>query len=219
MQQLIPAERLRHILTQTRRVEQRECQVSASSTVWLVLAMSLYATHSIPMVWRALHPFQSKPDPDELPAKEAASLYHVRWDHELVFDEIKTHLNGREVHLRSTTPRGVGQELYGLFLAHRIIRQVMSDAARPKDLEANRLSFTDSLRILQSQLHEAPSCPTAVWYQRLTEEVGRQVLRPRRNRWYPRVIRRKMKKWGKKQPHHRKSPQPTKTFADAVVIT
>ena len=49
----------------------------------------------------------------------------------------------------------------------------------------------DTLRVLQSHLHEAPTCSLAQWYQRLTEEVGRQVLRPRRNRWYPRVIRRK----------------------------
>jgi hypothetical protein len=157
-------------------------------------------------------------DPADLPALEAPLVYHKRWDHELVFDEIKTHLNGRPVHFRSKTPRGVVQELYGLFLAHRIIRQIMSDAAQAKKLEPDRLSFMDSLRILQSHLHEAPTCSLAQWYQRLTEEVGRQILRPRRNRWYPRVIRRKMKKWDKKRPKHQKPPQPSKAFAESVVI-
>jgi len=157
-------------------------------------------------------------DPADLPALKAPLVYHKRWDHELVFDEIKTHLNGRPVHFRSKTPRGVVQELYGLFLAHRIIRQIMSDAAQAEKLEPDRLSFMDTLRVLQSHLHEAPTCSLAQWYQRLTEEVGRQVLRPRRNRWYPRVIRRKIKHWDKKRPKHQNSPQPSKPFAESVVI-
>lgn len=158
-------------------------------------------------------------DPADLPAQEAPMVYHERWEEELAFDEIKTHLNGREVHLRSKTPRGVVQELYGLFLAHRIIRQVMSDAAEPKRIDPRRLSFTDSLRVLQSHLHEAPTCSVAEWYRRLAEEVGRQILRPRRNRWYPRVVRRKMKKWDKKRPEHNDPPQPSKPFADTILIT
>jgi hypothetical protein len=158
-------------------------------------------------------------DPADLSAPEAPLVYHERWDHELVFAEIKTHLNGRPVHLRSKTPRGVVQELYGLFLAHRILRQIMNDAAQPQQLEPKRLSFLDSLRVLQSRLHEAPTCSLTDWCQRLTEEVGRQILRPRRNRWYPRVLRRKMKKWDKKRPQHKNPPQPSKPFADSVVIT
>lgn len=159
-------------------------------------------------------------DPADLPAREAPVLYHQRWEEELVFDEIKTHLNGRDVHLRSKTPRGVVQELYGLLLAHRIVRQVMSDAAElSQPIEPTRLSFTDSLRIIQSHLHEAPACTIEVWYQRLTEEVRRQTLRPRRERWLPRVIKRKMKKWPTKRSCHHHPPQPSKPFADSVVIT
>jgi hypothetical protein len=157
-------------------------------------------------------------DPADLPALEAPLVYHRRWEQELVFDEIKTHLNGRPVHLRSKTPRGVVQELYGLFLAHRILRQIMSDAAETQKLEPERFSFVDSLRILQSHVHETATCSIAEWYRRLTEEVGRQILRPRRDRWYPRVIRRKIKKWDKKRPHHNNPPQPSKPFAESVVI-
>lgn len=158
-------------------------------------------------------------EPDELPAREAVLLYHERWEQELAFDEIKTHLNGREVLLRSKTPRGVVQELYGLMLAHRIIRQVMLDAAATRDLDPDRLSFTDTLRILQCRLHEAPGQTPAAWYRGLIGEVSQQKLRPRRERWYPRVIKRKMKKWDKKRPKHLHPPQPTKSFADSVVIT
>lgn len=157
-------------------------------------------------------------DPADLPALDAVEIYHRRWEEELTFDEIKTHLNGRPVKLRSKTPRGVVQELYGLFLAHRILRQVMSDAAAATAIEPTSLSFTDSLRILQNHLHEAPTCAVETWYERLLEEVRRQKLRPRRNRWYPRVIKRKMKKWNRKRPCHKHPPQPTKAFEESVVI-
>ena len=158
-------------------------------------------------------------DPVDLPALEAAVLYHQRWEQELTFDEIKTHLNGRPVLLRSKTPRGVIQELYGLFLAHRVIRQVMADAATARDLDPDRLSFTNSLRVLQCHLPEAPARAPADWYACLLREVVRQELRPRRDRWYPRVVKRKMTQWAKKRPHHHHPPQPTKPFADSVVIT
>lgn len=158
-------------------------------------------------------------NPDDLPARDAVLLYHERWEQELAFDEIKTHLNGRELLLRSKTPRGVVQELYGLFLAHRILRQVIADAAEQRKLDPDRLSFINTLRIVQCHLHESPVRPVEDWYQRLLREVGRQELRPRRNRWYPRVVKRKMKKWDKKRPQHRHPPQPSKLFVDSIVIT
>ncbi|MFQ5495976.1 MAG: IS4 family transposase [Phycisphaerae bacterium] len=50
----------------------------------------------------------------QYPARELAVLYHDRWEIELGIDEIKTHQLRRHVHLRSRTPRGVLQELYGI---------------------------------------------------------------------------------------------------------
>src|SRR3954469_13303888 len=52
-------------------------------------------------------------NPTDLPASEAPLIYHERWEQELAFDEIKTHLNDREVPIRSKTPAGVVQEIYG----------------------------------------------------------------------------------------------------------
>jgi hypothetical protein len=157
-------------------------------------------------------------DPSQLPAEEAPLVYHERWEEELALDEIKTHLNGRDVPLRSKTPRGVVQELYGLMLAHLIIRRTMHDAAVSQDIDPDRLSFTDSYRVLQSHLPEAPHKAPAVWYADLVREVRRQQLRPRRDRWYPRVIKRKMSNWLKKRPHHKNPRQPTKPFRNAVVM-
>jgi hypothetical protein len=157
-------------------------------------------------------------NPDDLPAHEAPLVYHERWEEELAFDEIKTHLNGRAIPIRSKTPAGVVQEIYGMILAHYVVRRVTHDAAVVSCQDPDRLSFTDSLRILQCQLPEAPHCEVETWYQRLLREVRRQELRPRRDRWYPRVIKRKMSNWAKKRPEHRRPPQPTKPFWKSIVM-
>jgi hypothetical protein len=158
-------------------------------------------------------------DPVEFPAAELVALYHRRWEVELAFDEIKTHLNGRDPHLRSKTAGGAVQELYGLLLAHRVLRQVMRDAAGSVSGDCARLSFTNKLRVVRCRLHESPSQEVGRWYQGPIAEVSRHQLPTCRNRWYPRVIKRQWKKWHKKRPHHLQPPQPTKLFADAVLIT
>jgi hypothetical protein len=156
--------------------------------------------------------------PDELPAAEAPAVYHERWEQELAFDKLKTHLSGRDVPIRSKTPAGVVQEVYGLVLAHYLIRRVIHDAAVTASVDPDRVSFAGALRVLWCRLPESPAAPAADWYRDLLREVRRQRLRPRRERWYPRVIKRKMSHWGKKRPEHLHAPQPTKTFREAVVV-
>jgi len=157
-------------------------------------------------------------NPDDLPAAEAPGVYHERWEEELALGEIKAHLSGREVPARSKTAAGVVQEVYGLVLAHYVIRRVMHDAAVTGCLDPDRLSFSDSFRVVQCHLPESPQRSAPEWYRRLLREVRRQQLRPRRPRWYPRVIKRKMSNWRKKRPEHLHPPQPTKPFQKAVVI-
>jgi hypothetical protein len=157
-------------------------------------------------------------NPEDLPAPEAPLVYHERWEQELAFDEVKTHLSGRAVPIRSKTPAGVVQEVYGLMLAHYVVRRVMHDAAVVTGRDPDRLSFIGSLRVLQCRLPESPAMGTEAWYDRLLLEVHRQVLRPRRDRWYARVIKRKMSNWKRKRPEHLGPPRPTKPFREAVVL-
>lgn len=157
-------------------------------------------------------------NPEDLPAADAPLVYHERWEEELSLDELKTHLSGREVPVRSKAPAGVVQEVYGLVLAHYVIRRVMHDAAVTASVDPDRLSFSNSLRIVRCHLPEAPGRACQSWYSRLLREVRRQRLRPRRERWYPRVIKRKMSNWRKKRPEHLHPLQPTKPFRDAVLI-
>src|SRR5262249_50801286 len=104
-------------------------------------------------------------NPDDLPAAEAPVVYHERWEEELALDEIKTHLSARELPVRGKTPAGVVQEVYGLVLAHYIIRKVMHDAAVTACTDPDRLSFCGSLHILECHLPEAPQRPVPEWYR------------------------------------------------------
>jgi len=158
-------------------------------------------------------------DEREHPAKTLATLYHGRWEEELAIDELKTHESGRPV-LRSQTPAGVVQEIYGLMLGHYVLRTLMHEAARKVRLSPLRISFVGTLKILRCRLPECPRSPNArqQWRQNLLEEISEEVIPQRRNRINPRVIKRKMSNWLKKRPEHYHWPQPTKEFHRSIVM-
>lgn len=98
-------------------------------------------------------------DPQEASALELAALYHERWEIEGVFDEFKTHLRANSTVLRSKTPELVQQELWGLLLAHFAIRQLMVQAAWPRGLDPDRLSFTHAVRVIKRKMPQAAAVP------------------------------------------------------------
>jgi hypothetical protein len=153
------------------------------------------------------------------PAVTLIELYHDRWEQELSIDEFKTHQIER-ITLRSQTPAGVIQELNALLLDHFVIRALMAEAAETVAITPLRLSFTGTLKILRCRL---PQCPRSHrvqrrWWDELIAEIALEQIEPRRNRINPRVIKRKMSKWMKKRPKHRRYPQPSKRFRDAIVV-
>ena len=91
-------------------------------------------------------------DPEEAPAAELAALYHERWEIETALDELKTHLRGARIVLRSKTPELVRQELYGLLLAHFAIRALMHEAALQGGEDPDRLSFLHAVRVVRRRL-------------------------------------------------------------------
>ncbi|MCX6373113.1 MAG: IS4 family transposase [Actinobacteria bacterium] len=91
-------------------------------------------------------------DPAEAPAAELAALYHERWEIETAFDELKTHLRGARIVLRSKTPDLVRQELWGLLLAHFAIRALMHEAALKGGEDPDRLSFLHAVRVVRRRL-------------------------------------------------------------------
>jgi Insertion element 4 transposase N-terminal/Transposase DDE domain len=72
-------------------------------------------------------------DPEAAPASELAACYAERWELESVFDELKTHQRGPRLVLRSKTPDGVRQEVYGYLCTHYAIRALMNDTADHND--------------------------------------------------------------------------------------
>jgi len=91
-------------------------------------------------------------DPANAPAPDLAALYAQRWEFESTLDEIKTHLGGSHLVLRSQHPEGGEQELYGFLLVHHAIRHLMHQAARDGDHDPDRISFTRSLRVVRRQV-------------------------------------------------------------------
>ena len=93
------------------------------------------------------------------PAKRLVVLYHERWEIETTLKEMKTHLRGARVVLRSKTPDLVRQEFYGLWLAHFAVRRLMHEAALQKDIDPDELSFKKSLHIIRCKLPHAGAVP------------------------------------------------------------
>jgi hypothetical protein len=91
-------------------------------------------------------------DPEAAPAEELAALYHERWEIEGALDELKTHLRGARIVLRSKRPALVKQEFWGLLLAHYAVRGLMHEAALKADEDPDRLSFLHTVRVVRRKL-------------------------------------------------------------------
>ena len=71
---------------------------------------------------------------------------------ETALDELKTHQRGPAQVLRSRSPDGVEQEIWGHLLIHYAIRSLMHDTADAAQLDTDRLSFTRSIRLARRQV-------------------------------------------------------------------
>ena len=78
---------------------------------------------------------------------------------ETALDELKTHLRGSKIVLRSKTPDLVRQEFYGLMMAHFAIRGLMHEAALKADVDPDRLSFVHAVRVVRRKLAICSAIP------------------------------------------------------------
>ncbi|MGQ9586743.1 MAG: IS4 family transposase, partial [Anaerolineae bacterium] len=160
-------------------------------------------------------------DSDQCPATELACAYHERWEIELVVDETDTHQRPVRQPLRSKKPVGVIQELYGLLIAHYVVRHTMHEAALQARLDPDRLSFTRALSLICDAIPEfqmtVPEQHPAL-YRRLLTDIARHRLPERDNRTNPRVVKRKMSNFRLKRPEHQHWPQPSIPFREAVAV-
>ncbi len=98
-------------------------------------------------------------DHEAVPAAELAALAHERWEIETALDELKTHLRGSRIVLRSKTPDLVKQEFYGLMMAHFAVRSLMHEAALKADEDPDRLSFLHAVRVVHRNIERFASIP------------------------------------------------------------
>jgi Insertion element 4 transposase N-terminal/Transposase DDE domain len=91
-------------------------------------------------------------DPTMASAEELAALYHERWEIETALDELKTHVRGAKIVLRSKTAELVRQELFGLMMLHFAVRGLMHEAALQADMDPDRLSFLHAIRVVRRKL-------------------------------------------------------------------
>jgi hypothetical protein len=160
-------------------------------------------------------------DPDLYPAVALVCAFHERWEIEIAIDEMDTHQRLSVKTLRSLKPVGVIQELYGLLIAHFVIRYLMHEAAVQADIDPDRLSFVHAVELIKDAIPEfqmVAEDQREQLYQRLLRDIARQPLPERRNRVNPRVVKRKMSNFLKKRPKHYQWPQPEISFREAVVV-
>jgi hypothetical protein len=142
-------------------------------------------------------------DADAYPASQLVVLYHERWEIEIGNDELKTHQLDRLVHLRSRTPCGVLQELYGIRPAYNAVRYFMPEAALSVDIDPQRLSFIHAVRVLRETaplMRAAPTDRLPTLYAARIRHIAQGRLPPRDNRIHPRVIKKKMSNFPQKTP-------------------
>jgi len=148
-------------------------------------------------------------DPFRYPAKELAVLSHERWHVELVIDETDTHLRLSARTLRSLTANGVIQELYGLLLAHTLLRTLMLHVAEQEGLAPTTISFTDTIRLVDDSLIPLSLVSASrrkLLMASLLHEIGTFRLPKQRVRIQARVVKRVRSRYERKKLEHWHAP-------------
>ncbi len=140
--------------------------------------------------------FVTLSDWERYPAAELVELYHERWELEVGYDELKTHMFERSECLRSLSPKNVIQELWGLLLVYNLVRREMLLVAEQHGLPPTRVSFrTAILTVRDFWLITAWGAPGRVprHLADLRMTLGSLIIPPRRTeRRYPRHVKIKM---------------------------
>lgn len=138
-------------------------------------------------------------DARRYPKKDFAGIYHERWEIELSYDEIKTHMLERKESIRSKTPDGISQEIAGILVAYNLVRQAMRNAASKINVDPRRMSFRNALLSIRNfcvtaWLSSPGTLPKALIG--LESDLRLLVLPERRSdRCYARTVKIKMSKY------------------------
>ena len=150
-------------------------------------------------------------DPSLYPAHELVDLYHERWEIEVGFREKKVSMLERREALRSKTPAGTKQELWGLAVpsqhsAYNLVRLLMKEAAQAKGLPPLRISFRNAVILIRdfavaACLMSPAALPTLL--RALTADIGYFALPIRKRRYNRREVKIKMSNYPRKSSPRR----------------
>lgn len=150
-------------------------------------------------------------DSRRYPADDIVDLYGYRWEIELGYREMKQFMLQNRLTLRSKKPELIRQELWGILLAYNLLRyQMVQMAYSLKGVEPNELSFNQAAIFLIKELTVMPAVspgriPEVVNY--ITEMAEAFVLPHRRERSYPRAIKKIPSKYPVRKPERKNAGQ------------
>jgi hypothetical protein len=150
------------------------------------------------------------------PAFEIVKLYHLRWEIETAYLELKSGILGGRV-LRARTPTGVHQEVYALLVTYQALRTAMVDATNTRPgTDPDRASFTTAVHAARDQLVQAAGIIADTVID-LVGKIGRVVLDDllpaRRLRINARTVKRAISKYNARGPNiDRRTYQATLTI-------
>lgn len=142
-------------------------------------------------------------DPMRFPSADIVALYSHCWEIELGYREMKQHMLQNRLTLRSKKPDMVRQELWGVLLAYNLLRFQMARMAYSLDgVEPNQISFNQAAAYIIRELTMLPAVspgrlPSVI--NNLTGMAKAFVLPDRRERSYPRIVKKRPQRYQVKE--------------------
>ena len=171
-----------------------------------------------------LHPIRlwtSLLDAEEHPALVLTALYTSRWEEELFFRELKTHVHGADSLLHAQTVESAAMEVMALLLAAAVLAGQRPGVAGEAGVPALKISLAQ-VRERSCALMEVLAAGRALLSRSQQRELTRRVLqllartaliKPRKKRSCQRALRQPIKSWPKMKT-------PTSTYpAVKIIIT
>ena len=134
-------------------------------------------------------------DPTAYPAEQLAALYARRWRLELCLRDLKTTLGMEQ--LRCQSPAMAQKEVLAYFIAHNLIRCVMSESAALYGAPLDRISFKGTVDALRQYSAAIAQARNRKMRRRLWEDLlvnlARDLVPRRPDRREPRAVKRRPK--------------------------
>ncbi len=134
-------------------------------------------------------------DPKKYPASELGALYRRRWEMELTLRNIKTTLQMDQLSCKN--PNNIERELRMHFLMHNLVRRLMLEAARQRNVSLSRVSFAGALSAARRYAEAMLQATTKRLRRELFEEMIRILAEDkvpfRPGRREPRAVKRRPK--------------------------